>query len=291
MTGPGQRSGGDPGQRSTADPGEGPVLDLVYRSRRRGSQRVHLEVPDRDDHIARMLRRHGTFYEAALLGYLETVLGGKADAGVAIDVGANIGNHAVFFARFLAGHVIAVEPNPAVVAILERNLDRNAPAESWTVVAAALGATPGSGVVELPEDAGGNVGMARVRTSQGAGAQAADESSGDPVPVTTVDELVSEHLGERHVTLLKIDVEGMEPDVLRGAMATLERFGPDIVVEAISREGRARIEAILRPLGYSALSSHGATPVYHYARRPGLEKRLRARLYLLGRRVGSVMPR
>ena len=237
------------------------TIRLPYRSRRHGLQVVRLEGYSGDDHISRVIRETGTFYEADLLRYLEAVLGG-GEPGVVLDIGANIGNHAVFFAVFLASHVIAVEPNAAVVPVLTRNLRGNVSEPGrWSVVPAAVGAACGTGALELPAGAGNNVGMTRVRT-QGGMAGAAR------VAVTTVDRIVAEFYARSPdaapVRLMKIDVEGMEPSVLEGARATLREFAPDIVAEAQGAEEKAQLEGILRPLGYRVISRHSATPVYHW---------------------------
>ena len=53
-----------------------------------------------DDHIYQAIRRSGRFYEVVLLEYIARFV--RAPSGVVIDVGANIGNHSVFFRSFVA---------------------------------------------------------------------------------------------------------------------------------------------------------------------------------------------
>lgn len=73
------------------------------------------------------------------------------------------------------------------------------------------------------------------------------------MPVTTLDDV--ETLKLDRLDWMKIDVEGAEVEVLRGALATLRRFRPRIIVENhlfkdVNME--AKVAAILEPLGYSA---------------------------------------
>ena len=268
---------------TAAGPG-GESVRFRYRSRRHGWCEIELECPDGDDHICRMIRAFGTFYEHELLRYLAGMVGGRN--GLVIDVGANIGNHAVFFARFLGAHVIAIEPNPSMVPILERNLRKNAAGGGWEIVEAAAGSSPDRGAVMLPED-GANAGMAQVRTAE-------DGDAGPGVDVRTLDGIVEEHYvrdpAAPPVRLIKIDVEGMEPDVLEGSARTIERFAPDLVIEAMTPAEKERIDAILEPLGYAALSRHGATPVYHYVHEPSPMTRVRARLLTLVAAARRMIP-
>jgi hypothetical protein len=71
---------------------------------------VRLEGHDSADKIAYVIRTQKTFWEIDQLEYIAMV---GPSGGIYLDVGSNIGNHAVFFGRFCADHVVAIEPNPA----------------------------------------------------------------------------------------------------------------------------------------------------------------------------------
>ncbi len=53
------------------------------------------------------------------------------------------------------------------------------------------------------------------------------------------------------VDLIKIDVEGAESEVLKGALKTLKKFHPQIIFEAWSKEDLEKSEKILKALNYS----------------------------------------
>src|SRR6185295_18609936 len=81
---------------------------------------------DSDVHIGSIMKGTNTFYEADVLEQLRDRLGSQATRGVAIDVGAYVGTHSVYFARVcrFAG-VIAYEPDPATFEVLRRNVQLN----------------------------------------------------------------------------------------------------------------------------------------------------------------------
>jgi FkbM family methyltransferase len=246
-----------------------------------------------DDRLAQQLARHAVFYELALLRYIAFVIRRRrlAPAAMFVDVGANIGNHAVFLGHFVVQRVIAVEPNPQVLPILERNLSANG--VDARVYRCALGRKPGHGRIQMPPNAEHNVAMAQV-----APAGPGDAASG--IPVRTLDEIVDEAgapggLTEGAIAGVKIDVEGMELDVLQGGRQTLRRHRPDLFVEAADAAQRRRIERFLSPFGYRRLSRWAVTPVYHFSADRTLRTRLAIHAYAAGyksaRRVQKTLQR
>lgn len=181
---------------------------------------------------------------------------------------------------FLADHVLAIEPNPAVVPILTRSLERNI--DNFTLHAVALGAEAGQGSIAMPDHSGGNVGMARV-------------VPGNDVPVSTLDALVAGCQlvpgQDTAVSLIKIDVEGMELAVLKGARRTLETWRPHLVVEAATLADLDRLTEFLSPFGYVKLSRWGATPVYHFAATPGVVLTLATRFWKPRKKLSALLRR
>jgi FkbM family methyltransferase len=143
-----------------------------------------------------------------------------------LDVGANDGLHTVLLAQCVgpAGHVVAVEPNPMLMACLSRTV---AELGNVSLHAAALGEAPGELPLYVTEDhtrsslANWTVGI----DGHGAGRTCL-------VPVTTVDRLLADEpaLRRRTVDLVKADVEGAEALVFRGARATLDRPDAPVIV-------------------------------------------------------------
>lgn len=143
-----------------------------------------------------------------------------------IDVGAAKGGYAYAFGKAVGadGLVIACEPNPASFHELEQC--------TWNTSVDArqtgIGSAPGELTLHVPRSAGAGV-DAGLGTFTGA---FDDSDLVVEVPVTTVD-LISAELDQ--LDLIKIDVEGWELEVLRGARETVERFKPTLVVECERR--------------------------------------------------------
>lgn len=218
---------------------------------------IDLEGTHPDEHILGVIRAQQSFYEADLLEHLARC---GPRGGVYVDVGANIGNHSVFFGRFLADHVVAIEPNPALLPLLERNLRING-VDHRTVIPGAMGARSGTGSLVPREGFEGNDGAQHVVPLTG-------RTDGATVEVDILDHVLSQ-LGPAigsDVRLLKLDIEGMEIEALRGAPALLERQGPDVVVEAAADGDHRRVRSLLAGYGYSEIARFCRTPTYHFSR-------------------------
>ena len=203
-------------------------------------RRIELATHPYPDHLARAIGGARTFYELDLLMKCrERYLPGTA----AIDVGANIGNHTVFLAAIIGARVHAFEPCPENHALLTHNVTANRLHNTVAVHHCALGDADGSGTIELrmPD----NYGTTCVRSGEG------------DVPVRRLDDIVSEPIG-----LLKIDVEGSEAAVLRGAQKLIATWLPDIFVEAGEADAFHEVATLLLSLGYAPNGRYAWTPTY-----------------------------
>jgi FkbM family methyltransferase len=180
-----------------------------------------------DRHIARSLDLYGEWAEAelALLGLF------LKPGDLVIDVGANIGTHTVFFAKKVgpAGKVLAFEPQRIVFQTLCANLALNGLLNVHAFQAAAA-RHPGTIVVPPVDYATpGNHGGVRLD----AGAPEGDV--GERVSALTLDDLWRDlwrdQVAHARCRLLKIDVEGMEGEVLEGARLLITSARPILYVE------------------------------------------------------------
>lgn len=170
-----------------------------------------------------------------LLALARISLAREGSPGLAVDVGANVGYTAAWLAmRSDVRHLIAVEPNPTLVPLLERNLGARG-----TVVHAV--ATRESGRSEFP--------LNGIDSSwSGFGNPSGMEFRLEQVPAVALDELVGE---DDRVELLKIDVEGHECEVLDGATGVLQRCSPVIVIE-VNKNQEGILERLNEIVGSSS---------------------------------------
>jgi FkbM family methyltransferase len=187
----------------------------------------------------RQLRRHG------LAGWQPGTTAGLLAAweltprpGVFLDVGANAGVYSLL-CRLLWPwtETVAFEPSPGTVEAGRRWAAANGVAVRFE--RAALSDHEGEGVLHL---------SSRSDASHSLVPGFREAVGTLPVDLLTLDGYV-ERTG-REPTVVKIDVEGHEREVLRGARRTLERSRPVVVVELLDLERSREADALLRGLGY-----------------------------------------
>lgn len=165
-------------------------------------------------------------------------------AGVALDIGANIGNHSVFMGRYFA-KVISFEPNPVALAMLRCNLELAGAAHAQIF---GVGLADRPGTFEFRQNRSGNLG--------GSGFAFAGLSVGVPIEceVARGDDLLTPAVLGGPLRLIKIDIEGAELAALRGLELTLRREQPIVLFESnrtLGPGGGREVFALLRKLGYA----------------------------------------
>lgn len=156
---------------------------------------------------------------------------------VAIDVGANIGTHTIFFGQRVGteGRVYAFEPQGMAFRWLSANMALNH-LNNVVLFPMAVGRAPGTiGVPDVDYTQTGNFGGLSLPPLQKPTAEQQPVVAPRlaSVPVTTLDQIARDHLAPtgRRCKVLKIDVEGMELDVLEGARGLIEGQQPFIYLE------------------------------------------------------------
>ena len=166
-----------------------------------------------------------------------------------VDAGAHVGYYTLLASGIVAvgGRVVAFEPHPVLGQVLRRNIER-AGCANVTVSSLALGRA--NGTAELVLHPRGNFGGSSLRADGETGRPRA------PVEVTTLDDYL-ERAGVPTVDVVKLDVEGAEPDVIEGAGHTLAANPHIVLVVEFLRENARRFgrdvedtEARLRELGF-----------------------------------------
>lgn len=163
---------------------------------------------------------------------------------VVYDLGANVGFYTLLAARLVgpAGLVVAFEPLARNLEYLRRHLALNG-SDNVTVIDAAVS---------------DRVGCARLRGEHGASARLGADGE-IAVRTVTLDELVFGQ-GRRPPSVIKMDVEGAEVDVLRGAERTLAVWRPILLLSTHNLGLRQECHAMLTAAGYSLRAEGNGGP-------------------------------
>ena len=136
-----------------------------------------------------------------------------------VDVGANVGSYSILASGVVGANSIAFEPVPSTVARLIVNLDANEIRKIVSVQLACVSAEVGQAQFTIDADTVNHIVRSGIETSKTA-----------VVDVTTLDAAIS-----RAPKLIKIDTEGTDDEVLRGADRVLSTSSPmALIVEAPS---------------------------------------------------------
>jgi len=193
-----------------------------------------------NDVIGRRIRTQEA-YEPEVLAAIDAIASG---AGVALDIGANIGNHAIRMARVFS-RVIAFEPHPVMAAALRANVLLNG-CDTLQVMEVALGARATQGILQQQRsDHCGTLELVPVEI------MAAGTPGHVPVRLLRGDDVLGNLLGpDERIAFIKIDIEGAELPALQGLEACLQRDHPVICFEVRNPVEGARVHSFLRDMGY-----------------------------------------
>ncbi|MBO9331369.1 FkbM family methyltransferase [Achromobacter xylosoxidans] len=210
-------------------------------------KRVEFSLPDTKDHIQKIIRSQHTFYE---LEMLDDMASRVRPGSCVLDIGANIGNHSVYLGLYSsAASVMSFEPQPNVFKTLQRNIDINGLDKKISAHQVALGREKRN--ARLGKVDPNNIGMTKIDL----------DSVGD-IDVFTLDEIVNQRTEPLEISLMKIDVEGMEIDVLQGSIGMINSYHPTIYAEAGTELEFQNLKEFLIPLGYKPTRRFNATATY-----------------------------
>ncbi len=201
------------------------------------------------DLITALIHLYGRYEDDELTFLEERVFPNLPPNGTCLDVGANIGNHALAFAPAFA-QVIAFEPHPRTFRLLRLNAEL---APNITPLNLAASDAPGEIDVEIDPF---NV------AATGVGRQWAKDTNTVTFQMQRLDD-VPEIQAADPITFFKLDVEGHEAPALKGAEVTLKRHKPLVALEILAQDVDGTSTAsldVLRSFGYDhfyALQENG----------------------------------
>jgi FkbM family methyltransferase len=153
--------------------------------------------------------------------------------GIFLDVGANIGYFSIIAARMLgvSGHVFAFEPVDAIYRILCKNIELNGLNNLVTPIKLACFSAPGEMAMTQSEEPSKSY------------LSCSETANTEKVSMTTLDDFV-EQRGISVVDCIKIDAEGSDFEVIRGARRTIERCRPAVILETdhLGRFGSSKLD-------------------------------------------------
>ena len=182
-------------------------------------------------------------FETEILSYLRETFCLDKNETVFIDIGANVGNHTIGLCdHFL--HCYAFEPDPKNFCLLQVNA-----AQQQNITCYPLALSNRDGISKICQDTF-NTGKSHI-VCDSATLLASEQERVIEVETKRLDgtKLISEP-----ISLIKIDVEGHELQVLQGAKQLLIKQAPTILIELLAEEiidGRAASLDFLEEIGYT----------------------------------------
>jgi FkbM family methyltransferase len=210
---------------------------------------------DPEDYVSRVILERGAWESDSWAAVRQHLSRGATF----VDVGAHIGYYSLKALPVvgLEGRVIAIEPNPDTVRELRDNIQAS---RAGVIRVEPVACSSEEGTLDLfaaPRVNTGQASLSQVNASQDGQAVAAYRVRARPL------DAIVEDAGVSRVDVVKIDVEGAEFIVLKGALETLARYHPVVIVELIERQlqsmgtSSAEVVGLLTAHGYAARGTFG----------------------------------
>ncbi len=186
------------------------------------------------DCLQRIMVLTQNYWDIAALNIINKYL---PDQAVILDIGANIGNHTVYWAlERNAKKIYSFEPLVSTFEILEKNIKLNNLENRVTLFNFGL----------FNEETNASVAVYNLRN---VGLTSFTPNENGNFKLKKLDEI---DIPEK-IDLMKVDVEGAEVQMLQGAVETIKRNKPVIVIETYKY--KPEVEGILLPLGYKQVDT------------------------------------
>lgn len=200
----------------------------------------------RDQVVAAVTQGGWRSYEAPLPEVIAKLC--KGWKPVFVDVGANTGYYSLLAVAAGARQVFAYEPVPSIHKIFADNIAESSMQEQITLYDLGVGEATGSFTLYLPD-----AGHGLIETSASLNKDFRSKHSAEfNVEVTTLDLFGQSHAAELqgHQVLMKIDVETLEPQVIKGGMQFIATHRPVIAIEILPGSDIAFFESFCTEQNY-----------------------------------------
>ena len=188
------------------------------------------------DTITRKIMLYGVFEKHELMAVKKLLIDQRITCDTCLDIGANIGNHTLFFADFFT-KVISFEPNERPFKLLKFNSSLTDNIQPFNIGLS-------TNTMELP---------AKLKPLNSGSARICDNDESDTFfSVVSLDDFLVDNK-HSNISFMKIDVEGHELMVLQGAKSTIIQHKPMIALEMHFKKdikNNVEILDLLEELGY-----------------------------------------
>jgi len=203
-------------------------------------RKVTFFLPHKGDYIQQIIIVQKSFYELTYLRMIEKYIDCTS---IVIDIGSNIGNHAVYFGRIIeVKKMYLFEPCSDVFNVLRKNIYLNKLNSKTELYNFALGSKNSKAKINLDGKKYKNLGLTSIK-----------ESDIGDIKIKKLDDI---DIIENKVDLIKIDVEGFEIEVLKGALVSIQKYRPIIWIETFKDKYKYVVE-IFESISYVLLEALG----------------------------------
>lgn len=211
-----------------------------------GQNIFHMEYYDmnmflpvyKTDYIQNFIYTYGVYFDEVNLAYVNKFISSiDSSNNVVLDIGANIGNHSMYFAKEMGfKKVLSFEPIKSTYDLLCENVKINNYKD--VIYTYNLAVTNKNGKAEIDFYDETNIG----------GTSIIEDDEGE-ITTITIDEFLKGN--EERISFIKIDTEGYELAVIEGGYDTIKKWLPYIYIEIKGNENYVKISEKLFALGYS----------------------------------------
>ncbi|HEB06497.1 MAG TPA: FkbM family methyltransferase, partial [Halomonas sp.] len=212
------------------------------------SNAYKIDLPDyKTDYIQKFIAEHKAPYESEMLDAMAI---GLKPMDLVLDVGANIGNHTLYWACVLGCQVRAFEPNERLYKPLMNSVELNGITHLVNVLPYGVGKVPSKARFTSFDET--NLGSQSL--------QVVSDEEDASIEVVRLDDQVF----ESPVVAIKIDVEGMELAVLEGAEVLIQKDRPLLVIESVDTTHYESLRDFIKRNDYIYCSSFNGTPTHFF---------------------------
>jgi FkbM family methyltransferase len=192
---------------------------LLYETFTFSKFNSEIKIKDyRFDYIFEKIKMEKDFYEHELLDEIKSVI---SENSIVIDVGGHVGNHSIYLLKVCNFDMSYLfEPRKPLIRLIRENMSLNGLEDKFIINKGGIEAiSSSSGQLKFEKRKNYNLGTGRIVNEPG-GAN-----------VSTLDSIFEDM--DKKISVIKIDVEGLEKEVLQGALTVIDKHRPVISIESL----------------------------------------------------------